>query len=144
MSDYADTSFLGSLYLRDANSAAAFGWLRTHRRPLVFTPLHRHELRNAILLAAFRGLVPESAARGALAEVERDAHSGNLLVTPLAWAEALHEAERLGDAHTPRLGVRSLDLLHLGAARSLGANTLVTFDQRQLAAAKAAGFHVAP
>ena len=142
MSVYVDTSFLGSLYLRDANSPAAFAWLKSHPRALAFTPLHRHELRNAIWLAAFRGLIPEPTARSALAEIERDVAAGSLHATPIAWADALHESERLGDMHTARLGVRSLDLLHLGVARTLGAKTLLTFDQRQLAAAKAAGFHL--
>lgn len=144
MKFYADTSFLASLYLRDANSPAALAWSRRHRPTLAFTSLHRHELRNAVWLAVFRGLIGESVARGVLADIEKDAGEGRLDAFSLDWSDACREAERIADAHTARLGLRSLDLLHLGAARSMGARTLLSFDQRQLAAARAAGFQTGP
>lgn len=144
MKFYADTSFLASLYLRDANCPAALAWSRQHRQALAFTALHRHELRNAVWLAVFRGLIGETTARGALADIERDAAEGWLDTFSLDWNDACHEAERIADAHTARLGLRSLDLLHLGAARSMGAKTILSFDQRQLAAARVVGFLTGP
>jgi hypothetical protein len=144
MSVYADTSFLASLYLRDSNSPRALSWLRNHDRPLAFTPLQRHELRNAIRLAIFRGIVSVSAGRTALGLIDQDISSGNLIETPLDWAAALSAAGQLGEAHTESLGIRSLDLLHVGAALSLHARQFVTFDLRQRAAAAAANLDLAP
>jgi predicted nucleic acid-binding protein len=144
MSAYPDTSFLMSLYVRDGNSTAALAWAQAGRRSLPFTPLHRHELRNAVLLAVFRGWFGETTAHHVLADIDADVAAGSLAPTPLDWHDALRDAERIGDVHTARHGLRSLDLLHLGAARSLGARTILTFDQRQAAAARAAGFQVGP
>lgn len=144
MTFYADTSFLGSLYLRDGNSAAALAWVGARRRSLPFTPLHRLELRNALRLAVFRSLVSEAVAHQALAEAEQDAQAGDLEAVALDWHEALQAAERIGSKHTSRHGLRSLDLLHLGVAHSLGLKTILTFDQRQQAAARAAGFLIGP
>ena len=45
--NYADTSFLVSLYLTDVHSAVARAAAARMRQPLAFTPLHRLELRNA-------------------------------------------------------------------------------------------------
>ncbi len=144
MKVYADTSFLASLYLRDINSPAALAWVRPHGRALVFTALQRHELRNAIHLTVFRGGAAGPDALAALAKIDRDVADGKLDACAPDWGDVFHEAERLGDILTARHGLRSLDLLHLGAARSLGARTILTFDQHQQAAARAAGFQTGP
>ena len=54
MAVYADTSFLGSYYLPDANSALALAAIRALSVPIVFTALHRLELRNTLALAFIR------------------------------------------------------------------------------------------
>ncbi len=71
--------------------------------------------------------------------IEADLEAGNLIETPLAWVEVLDRAERLSAAHTPPLGVRTLDLMHIAAAGSLRAKRFLTCDARQLALARAAG-----
>ena len=53
---YGDTSFLFSLYGNDANSAQAWTIGDALKVPLAFTPLHRHELRNAFRLAVKVGM----------------------------------------------------------------------------------------
>lgn len=54
----------------------------------------------------------------------------------------LTEAERLSALHSETLGTRSLDILHVAAALVLGLPEFLTFDQRQLALARAAGMRV--
>ena len=54
----------------------------------------------------------------------------------------IREAERLGQDHTETMGVRGVDLLHAGIAKALGVLEFLTFDSRQGALAKAAGFKV--
>ena len=56
----------------------------------------------------------------------------------------LQVADELGDKYTRTLGVRALDLLHVGAARALGARVFLTFNVRQHALAKAVGLRVGP
>lgn len=146
---YADASFLVSLYLRDRNSAAAVALLQRDRLALALTPLQRHELRNALRLAVYRTrgtptLVTEIEARNALAQVDADLKSGNLVETALPWVDAMAEAERLGRAHTMTLGVRGMDLLNVAAALAIKARVFLTFDTRQHALAQAAGLKVRP
>lgn len=144
MTAYADTSFLFAIYLPEANTTAARDYLRNHRRALVFTSLQRFELRNAVRLAIFRRYVDEATAVAALARMEHHRDTGNLDDTPLVWPDVMEAADALGEKHTRKLGVRTLDLLHVGAACSLGARIFLTFDVRQHALAKTAGLRVGP
>ena len=148
-STYADASFLVSLYLRDSNSAAAAALVQKARLALTLTSLQRHELRNALRLAVFRTkgtpvAISELDARNALAQVDADVVSGNLVEATLPWADAMVEAERLGRAYTMTLGVRGMDLLNVAAAVTIRAQIFLTFDGRQRAVAQAAGLQVRP
>jgi predicted nucleic acid-binding protein len=78
----------------------------------------------------------------ALRRSDDDLLDGILQHTPLVWADALREAERLGEAHLTETGARSGDLLHVASAVVLGAREFVTFDQRQTALARRAGLRV--
>jgi len=63
-----------------------------------------------------------------------------LTVTDIATLRAaLRRAGELSRVHTPALGCRSLDVLHVASALELGLRTFVTFDQRQQKLARAAG-----
>jgi len=144
MRAYADTSFLFALILRDRNSAMAGAYLRTHRQALPFTSLQSCELKNAVRLAVFRRQADSSTAKAALLQVDSDLAAGNLIQTPLVWPDALDEAESISEKYTAVSDMRTLDLLHIGAAVSLGLKNFLTFDQRQHACAKAAGLLVGP
>jgi len=61
---------------------------------------------------------------------------------PIAWTNVFREAEQLGKDHSERLGVRGVDLLHVGVAQALGVKRFLTFDSRRAELAKAAGFEV--
>jgi hypothetical protein len=146
---YADASFLVSLYLRDANSAVAVAFVKGQRQPLALTALQRHELRNALRLAVFRTKacpvpVIEADVYTALAQIDADVISGNLMECALSWSEAMSAAERIGGAHTMTLGVRGMDLLNVAAAVATKSRVFLTFDARQRAVAKAAGLKVLP
>ena len=155
MSAYADTNFLTSLYLPRVHLAEAqrilADFLRRHDEALPFTPLHRLEFRNAIRLAVFRRADPgeisldQAAARRVLAEHEADLNERVFIEhKPIDWTEALRQAEVLSKAHTEDWGFRSLDLLHVGTALSLGAEEIFTFDRAAARLAKSAGLTVKP
>jgi predicted nucleic acid-binding protein len=139
---YADTSFLVRLYLTQSDSPKALAFMRDFRDPLPFTPLHRHELRNALRLVVFRKEIDAGRCKAALLDIESDLEDGILAHVPIAWTNAFREAEQLGNDHTETMGVRGVDLLHVGIAQALGMKEFLTFDSRQAELAKAAGFKV--
>ena len=140
---YADTSFLMSLYMQDANSSRAVTAVEQGAMPILLTPLVRHELQNALRLAVFRRQITSAQREAAWHEIERDLAAGVLHDTPLDWPKALNAAETLSRAHTERLGARGMDILHVGSAVALKAKRFVTFDVRQKELVEQAGLECA-
>ncbi len=138
---YADTSFLVSLYIQDANSAKAAVTV-AKLLPVCFTPLLEHELRNAIRLCVFRRQITTVQREQALHDLESDKAAGVLHPVPLDWPKALKHAEALGRRHTEGLDARGMDILHVASALALKANVFVTFDERQRELARVAGLEV--
>lgn len=144
MKIYADTSVLFSLYVTDANSSKADAWRQANPVPLDFTGFHRLELRNALGLAVFQERLTPAESLAAWQEVEHDLASGLLVAKPDLWEKVIREAESLAERHTPVIGSRSLDILHVAAATILGATDFCTLDTRQGKLAQLAGLHVQP
>jgi predicted nucleic acid-binding protein len=142
LNTYADTSFLVRIYLTQSDSPNALAFMRDYRDPLPFTPLHRHELRNALRLAVFRQEIDTERRNAAFADIDSDLADGILAHVPIRWTDAFREAEHLGKAHTEALGIRGVDLLHASIALTLGAKRFLTFDLRQVELAKSAGLNV--
>jgi predicted nucleic acid-binding protein len=139
---YLDTSFLVRIYLTQSDSPKALAFMRDFRGSLPFTPLHRHELRNALRLAVFRKEIDTERRNAAFADIDSDLADGILAHVPIHWTDAFREAEQLGKTHTETLGIRGVDLLHIGLALTLGAKRFLTFDLRQVELAKAASLNV--
>ncbi len=144
MTAYADTSFLVRVYTPHADSHKALAWLQSAHESLPLTPLHRHELRNAIRLRVFRGEITAEQRKFAFQEIESDLADNILAHTPIPWTDAFRESEDLAATHTEILGVRSFDLLHVGLALTLKTTEFLTYDTRQASLAKAAGLKVKP
>ncbi|MGE3312131.1 MAG: type II toxin-antitoxin system VapC family toxin [Limisphaerales bacterium] len=144
MTAYADSSFLARVYAPHADSDKALAWMQKAKDPLPLTPLHRLELRNALRLRVFRGELNPELRKLALLEIESDLDAAVLVHTPIPWTDAFRESEELGARHTEKLGVRSIDLLHVGIALVLKATDFLTFDTRQGTLAKEAGLRVKP
>ena len=139
---YADTSFLVSLYVQDANTARAVAAAEGGATPLIFTPLIRHEVRNALRLCVFRRQITAAQRESALHDLEADAEAGVLHRTPVDWPKAFTHAERLGRSHSEALGTRGMDVLHVACALTLRAKRFATFDERQRQLAELAGLDV--
>ena len=137
MSAYADTSFLASLYVPDANSAEAARRMQRLSLPVIITPLGELELVNAIQLRLFRKEVRPSEARAATASLRVDVDNGVFAMLALP-EEVFTHARQLAARWTARLGTRSLDIMHVAAAIALRADAFQTFDDRQRKLAKAA------
>ena len=134
---YPDTSFIVSLYLPDRHSQDAER--RLVRRPLLcMTPLHRAEWTHAIAQHVFRHEISASEAQQVYKAFERDRADG--LWEETALSEAIFETcVELARRYAARLGVRTLDTLHVAAALELKAQEFWTYDGRQGKLAKAAG-----
>ena len=144
MKIYADTSVFFSLYVTDANSSKADAWRHANAVPLDFTGFHRLELRNALSLAIFQQRLTSAESLAAWQEIQQDLASGSLVANPDLWGKLVQEAEGLAERHTPTIGTRSLDVLHVAAALVLGATDFCTLDTRQGKLAQLAGLNVQP
>ena len=76
------------------------------------------------------------------AQLDSDLESQRLARVPLDLDGAFTSASELSRAYTARYLTRSLDLLHVAAARTIMCATFVSADDRQLASAKATGLKV--
>lgn len=128
---YADTSFLFSLYATDSNSSKADAWRQDNPAPLPFTAFHRLELRNALSLALFQKRLTLFEIQAAWQELENDLAAGLLAVRDAVWSRVLEEAEVTAFNHTPVIGCRTLDVLHIATAKVIGSKEFCTFDARQ-------------
>ena len=139
---YADSSFLVSCYIADANAAQARDYLSRTGAPLIFTLLHALEVRNAFELGVFRGLFTPTEARAAAKNLQDDLRSSRLVETRVNWAAAFRFATRFGEQHSAETGTRSLDILHVEAAKLLRAPGFVSFDERQRKLAALVGLSI--
>jgi predicted nucleic acid-binding protein len=139
---YVDPSALRRLYVHDDRSRAFCAWRARLGGSLPLTLHGRAELVNSIALAVFRGDISAEAAESALANIERDLAEGRMHLADLLWRKALDRAADLSREHTPRLGTRTLDVLHVATAIVLGCRGFVTYDDRQAALAQAVKLRV--
>ena len=130
MTLYADTSALLKRYVDEVDSDRAVELLMAD--PVLVTGRHTIvEVRRN--LARLLGPVDATAARAAFTS---DLESFAIVEIDAATCE-------LAATIAEQTGVRTLDAMHLGAARRLGTTlTIVTFDVRQAQAARSLGFSV--
>ena len=141
---YADPSFLFSLYAWDENTDLASNvYSKDRRRPLIFTPWQRFELRNAVRLAVYRlrraKLEIPFQVGNVLKRVDQDLSAGRLRHAEPDWRQTMQLAEAISAKHTETTGAASVDVWHLGAAILLQAEVFWTFDAEQFNLAKLSG-----
>lgn len=139
-----DTSFLFSLYARDAHTAKALTLAKQLSKPLTISSVNEFEFCNALRFTAFRKLMPASDVALIIAAFEADIATEKLIVATCNLAEVMTEAKRLSANYTLKGGHRAFDMLHVAAAIHLGANEFISFDANQRKLAKAAGLKVKP
>ncbi|MBI4625239.1 MAG: PIN domain-containing protein [Verrucomicrobia bacterium] len=146
MTAYADTSFVISWFVPDANHAAAIAHLYATKGParLPWTPWNALEFNNSVRALTARGVLSAASLKPLAAQVRSAIGAGDLVATPLPAYRWWLKAESLSHAHTVQLNVRTLDLLHVAAASLLGAREFWTFGQRQRTLATASGLKVGP
>jgi predicted nucleic acid-binding protein len=131
MSAYADTGFLCSVYAPDAHSERAIAWLETQTVPIWFSWLNQIEFRNALRLRVFRREITPRQRDASINHLLADLMAGFLQAADPPQARVMLETERLSATYSEQLGTRSLDILHVAMALTLGSKAFLTFDQRQ-------------
>jgi predicted nucleic acid-binding protein len=141
LSVYADSSFVVSLYLTDVHSPEARRRVQG-ASPLILTVLHRAEWVHALGQHQFRGTMAAKAARRANSQLVSDEAASLWRRAPLP-ENAFELCADLARRYGPKLGIRTLDSLHVACALELKAERFWTFDERQAKLAKAAGMKTA-
>ena len=137
MKTYVDTSFIVSLYVTDSHSIDSRQRVQT-LSTVWWTPLHSAEWAHAIAQQVFRGTLSPSEAQKMYRQLEDDRTDGPWLEVGLP-DRALDLCADLARRYGPKLGVRTLDSLHVACALELEAERFWTFDERQAKLAKAEG-----
>jgi len=138
---YADTSFLFSLYVPDANSLAAAATMKRIKPPLLATDFAEFELTNALNWCIFRKELRASQEQAILLSFSKDVHADVIRVVPISAATFAH-ARRIARTQTRLLGTRALDVLHVASALALRADSFCTFDKNQARLAAALGLRI--
>jgi predicted nucleic acid-binding protein len=141
---YPDSSFLFSVVTKDSHTPDASGYVVRAAVPLIFTPLHRIELRNALRNAAGRDEITAQECRAGFRLLDEDLAEACLIHVPIEGSAVLRRADELSEAHATKQGQRTIDLLHVASALESGAKTFLSFDRRQRRLAQAAGLKVKP
>ncbi len=116
--------------------------MKTAKLPVLFAALGELELVNALYLRLFRREASVSTIKAAHGFFMKDLEAGILEQRSIS-AATYETAKRLAQKHTPRLGTRTLDLLHVASALVLQADAFYTFDHNQAKFARAEGFSLA-
>lgn len=136
---YVDPSALARLYLHEEGSREMVAWRIKIGGTLAVTHHGRTEIVNALCRAAFLGYLNADGLEEALADFSADFAGGQLFQADILWRAALNRSADLSRLHTPKLGTRSLDVLHVACALELKCRHFLTFDERQQKLAAAAG-----
>ena len=136
---YVDPSALSRLYFHQAGSPALARWRRGCTEPLPVTHHGRTEIINAIALAVFRKHLTSEQGEEAWSWLAEDFVRGHLHQADILWRASLNRAAELSQTHSPTLGARTLDVLHVACAIELGLTWFLTFDDRQQSLAAVAG-----
>jgi predicted nucleic acid-binding protein len=139
---YVDPSALARLYIHQEGCREIAAWRAKLRGTLAVTHHGRVEIINALCQTAFRGQLDPDGLAEALADFSSDFVSGHLRQADILWRAALNRAAELSQRHTPKLGTRSLDVLHVACALELRLRHFLTFDLRQQQLAAVAGLKV--
>jgi predicted nucleic acid-binding protein len=135
---YVDSSVLVSIYVPEQFSKAGRRVIEAAGQ-IPFNELHQLEVRNAFELLVGRALITRVECAAILAHLREDIDHQRLIPTALDLDRVFADAGDLSMQYTSRFLSRTLDLLHVAAARVSACTTFVSADDRQLDVARATG-----
>ncbi len=140
---YLDTSALLKLHIRETGSEAVQSQIALQDHPLPIWEIQKAELVNALRLKVFWN---EISADQTAAQIElfQNRFKRGLYFFPEIDRNSLMQRFLDLSAETPRLGCRTMEILHVACAVEIGATEFLSFDQRQNSLAGHAGLKLAP
>ena len=109
--------------------------------PLPIWEIQEAELINALHLKVFWKEITDAQAEEQL-RVFQDRRRRGFYYIPNIYRIGLTDTFRQPSAETPRLGCRTMDILHVACAVQIAATKFLGFDKRQCALARLAGLNV--
>lgn len=150
MSAFAETSCLFAFYFPRAVSEQAVLKIQSLQGSAHISSLVRYEFQQAVWFEVWRrangnlhGLNPTDA-QTELAAFDLDLEQGVWDIARPDWESVIVRAQCLTLSHTPRYGMRALDILHVATAQQLAVTELLSFDTNQRRIALAEGVAVSP
>ena len=138
---YLDTSAFLKLYVHESGSEFVQQTVANQSEPLPVWDVLEAELHNALQLKVFWKELSKAEAAKQQSLFQQRKAKGFYYVPEISRAALMDTFRRLS-AHTPKLGCRTMDILHVACACQLGADQFLTFDGRQNKLAKTAGLNV--
>ena len=120
------------MYYPEAKSADLQEWVRRENKSILYTSLHELELKNALALKVFRNEITEEAYSQLVQALDGDVEKSVLRRAHPKWGSVFHRSLEISDQNTPTVGSRSLGILHIAIALTLGCDRFITFDDRQI------------
>lgn len=139
---YLDTSAMVKLYFREDRSRQVAAWLEKQNAAVPLTALHELEFHNALHLKRFRDEIDDGQTALVRERIATHEKRGVFFRPQVDWPSVFSLAFRLSKRHTPAIGARSLDILHVALALTIDADRFVTLDQRQAVLVRDAGLKV--
>ena len=136
MSLYYDSGVLVKLYVREDRSDEVTRFIARRGESVAVNRLHELEIRNALRLKRYREEIDDAQLAASLGMIAADFAARRLVRRDVDWRVIHDEAERLSAVTASTVGVRTIDVIHIAAALTQVATGLVSFDRRQLAAAR--------
>jgi uncharacterized protein len=139
---YLDSSALVKLYVFEEHSADVAALAQRADVSFALNGLHDLEVRNAVRLLAFRGVIGSELLMRTLAAFDSDLATDLYVPQRIDFGKLAKAGERLSAAATAQTGARALDILHVAAAQLAMSSAFATFDRRQQELAQIAGLSI--
>ena len=91
-------------------------WVTEEKQRIPFSLFHKTELNNAFALKLFRGEISEEQYNRVQSCLQQDRRTGVLKELSPDWTAVFKASADIAKRHTPSLGARSLDIIHVALA----------------------------
>jgi predicted nucleic acid-binding protein len=136
---YFDTSLLVKIYVPEEGSERIVGFIEKNNSSLCLNQVQEFELTNALSLKLFRKEISKIQYEHIKAKLAKDLSLNRIRRVMLDWIEVMNSATLLSQNHTPSIGCRTLDILHVAAATQGKFKYFLTNAPRQMTLAEKAG-----
>ena len=136
---FVDTSAIVKLYIKEPGSVQVSEWLKKNNEPIPLTGLIELEFINALKLKQFRDEINSDEFEKIVSLLYEHEKKGVYYRPTMDWPNVFSFAFGLSKNHTQDCGARSLDIVHVGSALTIKAETFLTLDVKQAQLADKAG-----